>query len=157
MEELLQKVLQQQEEIILQLNALSEMLQKNSSPSVVSAERSATNLEIIISKYLRDLTVPANLKGYYYLRTAIIMAIENPNLRKRTIISIYYVIAEKYNTTPAKIERDIRYTIKRAWLRTSYELIENIFSYTSNSKKGIPTNAEFIFSIADHIQLHHLS
>ncbi|MBP5427391.1 MAG: sporulation transcription factor Spo0A [Clostridiales bacterium] len=106
-----------------------------------------------VTNIMCALGVPAHIKGYRYLREAIITVIEDINILNSITKSLYPAIAQKYNTTPSRVERSIRHAIEVACQRGQIEVMENIFGYTINSGKGKPTNSEFIAMIADKLRL----
>ncbi|TZE83435.1 sporulation transcription factor Spo0A [Calorimonas adulescens] len=115
--------------------------------------REEPNLEILVTNVIHEVGIPAHIKGYIYLRDAIIMVIENMDLLGAVTKELYPAIAKKYNTTPSRVERAIRHAIEVAWGRGKIETIDNIFGYTIQKNKGKPTNSEFIAMIADKLRL----
>jgi two-component system response regulator (stage 0 sporulation protein A) len=111
------------------------------------------NLETKITKIIQEIGVPAHIKGYLYLREAIHMVIEDMDYLGAVTKELYPNVAEKFNTTPSRVERAIRHAIEVAWNRGKIDTIDNIFGYTVNNNKGKPTNSEFIALIADKIRL----
>jgi len=111
------------------------------------------NLQISITKILHELGIPSHIKGYQYLREAIMMVINDIDVINQITKSLYPQIAYKYNTTPSRVERAIRHAIEVAWGRGQQEAVENIFGYTISASKGKPTNSEFIAMIADKLRL----
>lgn len=112
---------------------------------------SKRNLEKIATNYLREIGVPTHLKGYYYLRDAIVMGIIDGEYFEMITKRMYPDIAKKHNTTPSRVERAIRHAIEVTWNRGNIEKLEEIFAYTVSPRKGKPTNSEFITMIADSI------
>ena len=110
-------------------------------------------LEIVISDIMRQIGVPAHIKGYQYLREAIMMVVNNIDIINQITKQLYPDIAVKYHTTPSRVERAIRHAIEVAWARGQAETVENIFGYTISAAKGKPTNSEFIAMIADKLRL----
>ena len=110
-------------------------------------------IESLITKLLHELGVPANLKGYQYLRFAILSVYENMSLLNSITKSLYPMIAEEYNTTASRVERSIRNAIEVAWNRGSADILHQIFGYTVSVTKSKPTNSEFIAMLADRIHL----
>ena len=102
---------------------------------------------------MHEIGVPAHIKGYQYLREAIIMVVENIELLNGITKELYPNIAEKYGTTSSRVERAIRHAIEVAWARGKMDTIDNIFGYTVNTNRGKPTNSEFIAMIADKLRL----
>lgn len=111
------------------------------------------NLEALVTNLIHEVGVPAHIKGYQYLREAIIMVVNDIDVINQITKSLYPKIAKKYNTTPSRVERAIRHAIEVAWGRGQQEAVENIFGYTISAAKGKPTNSEFIAMIADKLRL----
>lgn len=106
-----------------------------------------------VTRMIQDLGVPANIKGYTYLRDAILIAISNPNAINSITKVLYPEVAKLNQTTPTRVERAIRHAIEVAWARGNNETAIKIFGYTVNLAKGKPTNSEFIALIADRIRI----
>ena len=115
-------------------------------------ERNVT-LKERITNIMHDLGVPAHIKGYQYLRDAIMMVIDDLEMINGVTKLLYPDIAKKYKTTSSRVERAIRHAIEVAWNRGQIEVIDEIFRYTISNGKGKPTNSEFIAMIADKIRL----
>lgn len=115
----------------------------------------STDLDTEITTLLHEIGVPAHIKGYLYIREAINMVYENIDLLGAITKILYPEIAEKYCTTPSRVERAIRHAIEVAWIRGNVEAISDIFSYTISYNKSKPTNSEFIAMIADKLRLEH--
>ena len=111
------------------------------------------SLEALVTNVIHEVGVPAHIKGYQYLREAIIMVVNDIDVINQITKSLYPKIAVKYNTTPSRVERAIRHAIEVAWGRGQQEIVENIFGYTISAAKGKPTNSEFIAMIADKLRL----
>ena len=111
------------------------------------------DLEAVVTEFIHDLGVPAHIKGYQYVRTAIMMVVENMELLNYITKQLYPVIAKKYSTTSSRVERAIRHSIEVAWSRGRPETMNRIFGYTIDTGKGKPTNSEFIAMVADRIRL----
>ena len=116
-------------------------------------EKSQDNLEALVTNIIHEVGVPAHIKGYQYLREAIIMVINDIDVINQITKSLYPKIAYKFNTTPSRVERAIRHAIEVAWGRGDQKIVENIFGYTISASKGKPTNSEFIAMIADKLRL----
>ncbi len=112
-----------------------------------------SDLEIEITNMIHEIGVPAHIKGYQYLRDAIIMVVEDMDLISAVTKELYPAIAKKNDTTPSRVERAIRHAIEVAWNRGRIETINNLFGYTVAEDKGKPTNREFIAIISDKIRL----
>lgn len=110
-------------------------------------------LEVRVTKMIHDVGVPAHIKGYQYIREAIILAISDEDMINNVTKMLYPTLAKKFNTTPSRVERAVRHAIEVAWNRGQIEMHEKIFGYTVNSNKGKPTNSEFIAMVADRIRL----
>lgn len=111
------------------------------------------DIESVVTGYIHDLGVPAHIKGYNYLRTAIIMVVGDMDLLNYITKELYPEIAKAYQTTSSRVERAIRHAIEVAWTRGKPQTMNEIFGYTINTGKGKPTNSEFIAMIADRIRL----
>lgn len=118
-----------------------------------NGEKSQDNLEALVTNIIHEVGVPAHIKGYQYLREAIIMVINDIDVINQITKSLYPKIAYKFGTTPSRVERAIRHAIEVAWGRGDQKTVENIFGYTISAAKGKPTNSEFIAMIADKLRL----
>ena len=110
-------------------------------------------LEALVTNIIHELGVPAHIKGYQYLREAIIMVIKDIDVINQITKQLYPEIARKFKTTPSRVERAIRHAIEVAWSRGQQDAVESIFGYTISAAKGKPTNSEFIAMIADKLRL----
>ena len=113
------------------------------------------DLEKDVTDMIHEIGVPADIKGYQYLREAIMMSVEDIEMLNSITKILYPSIAKKYQTTPSRVERAIRHAIEVAWSRGKMETLDSLFGYTINLGKGKPTNSEFIALIADKIRLHY--
>lgn len=109
--------------------------------------------EQVISGLMLELGIPAHLKGYQYLRTAISMCVEDMELIGSVTKLLYPDLARKYVTTDQKIERAIRNAIEVSWERGNSELFERLFGYANGIEHNRPTNSEYIASVADYVRL----
>lgn len=116
-------------------------------------EEKTANIETMVSNIIKLVGVPAHIKGYQFLRDAIIWTIEDMGLINAVTKELYPGIAKKYNTTSSRVERAIRHAIEVAWERGDIETINKLFGYTVHNNKGKPTNSEFIAMIADRLRL----
>ena len=123
------------------------------SAAISHKEISKSVLENRVTQTIHDIGVPAHIKGYQYVREAILMSIQDDDLINAVTKSLYPHLAAKFNTTPSRVERAIRHAIEVAWNRGQIEVHDKIFGYTVNSNKGKPTNSEFIAMIADRLRL----
>lgn len=112
-------------------------------------------LEDMITDIIHEIGVPAHIKGYQYLRDAIIMSVGDMDMLNSITKILYPTIAKKHQTTPSRVERAIRHAIEVAWSRGKMDTIEELFGYTVSGGKGKPTNSEFIALIADKIRLEY--
>ena len=113
------------------------------------------DLEKDVTNMIHEIGVPAHIKGYQYLREAIMMSVEDVEMLGSITKVLYPTIAGKYQTTPSRVERAIRHAIEVAWSRGKMETLDALFGYTINTGKGKPTNSEFIALIADKIRLQY--
>lgn len=128
----------------------------SSSNQLLAKPKSAPsphNLETQVTQVIHEIGVPAHIKGYQYLRDAIIMVINDMDILNSITKQLYPSIAKQYNTTPSRVERAIRHAIEVAWSRGKMDTIDMLFGYTVNNGKGKPTNSEFIALIADRLRL----
>ncbi len=113
------------------------------------------NLENRVTSMLHEIGIPAHIKGYHYLRDAIMMAVEDMDVLNAITKVLYPTVAKKYQTTSSRVERAIRHAIEVAWNRGKLDTLDELFGYTVSTGKGKPTNSEFIALIADTIQLEY--
>ena len=113
----------------------------------------ATQLEVKVTEIIHEVGVPAHIKGYQYLRSSILMAVQDMDILDSITKQLYTSIAEEYNTTPSRVERAIRHAIEVAWSRGKSDTMHELFGYTLHQGKIKPTNSEFIALIADKIRL----
>lgn len=113
------------------------------------------DLEKDVTDMIHEIGVPAHIKGYQYLREAIMMSVTDVEMLGSITKVLYPSIARKYQTTSSRVERAIRHAIEVAWSRGRMETLESLFGYTINVGKGKPTNSEFIALIADKIRLQY--
>ena len=133
-------------------SSLSEMAKEEETAVKPAA---APNLEKDVPDMIHEIGVPAHIKGYQYLREAIMMSVEDIEMLNSITKILYPTIAKKYQTTPSRVERAIRHAIEVAWSRGKMETLDSLFGYTINTGKGKPTNSEFIALIADKIRLQY--
>lgn len=127
--------------------------------SSVSAKKSSRRLplEEEVTEILHQIGIPAHIKGYLYLREAIMMVVEDIDLLGSVTKILYPGIAQRFNTTPSRVERAIRHAIEVAWSRNNIDIIKKFFGYTIKTEKGKPTNSEFIAMMADRLRLNNKS
>ncbi|HHW43914.1 sporulation transcription factor Spo0A [Desulfofundulus thermobenzoicus] len=111
------------------------------------------NMDVAVTNIIHEMGVPAHIKGYHYLRDAILAVINEVNLLGAVTKELYPMIAHKYQTTPSRVERAIRHAIELAWDRGNVEMMTKFFGYTINLERGKPTNSEFIAMVADKLRI----
>ena len=111
------------------------------------------SLEAEVTAIIHDVGVPAHIKGYQYLREAILIAVADMDVINAVTKVLYPEVAKRYNTTASRVERAIRHAIEVAWDRGDLETLQKYFGYTVSNVKGKPTNSEFIAMIADRLTL----
>lgn len=116
-------------------------------------ENTALELSTQVTSIIHEIGVPAHIKGYQYLREAILIAVEDMEVINAVTKVLYPEVARRYNTTPSRVERAIRHAIEVAWDRGDLETLQKFFGYTVSNTKGKPTNSEFIAMIADRLVL----
>ena len=121
------------------------------------AEKTEEELETDVTEMIHEVGVPAHIKGYQYLRDAIVMSVKDMDMLNSITKVLYPTIADTFQTTPSRVERAIRHAIEVAWSRGRMETLDSLFGYTINTGKGKPTNSEFIALIADKIRLRYKS
>ena len=111
------------------------------------------SIETLVTNIIHEIGVPAHIKGYQYLREAIIIAVEDMDVINAITKILYPQVAKTFQTTPSRVERAIRHAIEVAWDRGDLDTLQRFFGYTVSNTKGKPTNSEFIALIADKLQL----
>ncbi len=106
-----------------------------------------------VTAIMHELGIPAHIKGYRYLRDAIVMVVDRVDLLSKITKELYPTIADKHITTPSRVERAIRHAIEVAWDRGNMDFIQKVFGHTISQEKGKPTNSEFIAMVADRLRL----
>jgi len=115
--------------------------------------RQSDDLKVTITNIIHEIGIPAHIKGYRYLREAIILVVNRVDLLGAVTKELYPTIAEQFRTTPSRVERAIRHAIEVAWSRGNVEVLNELFGYTIHRDRGKPTNSEFIAMIADKLRL----
>ena len=113
----------------------------------------APGLEELVTSIIHEVGVPAHIKGYQYVREAIMITVENMDVINSVTKILYPEVAKRYHTSPSRVERAIRHAIEVAWDRGDLETLQKFFGYTVSNAKGKPTNSEFIAMISDRIRL----
>ena len=120
---------------------------------LTQSERESIELENQVTKVIHQIGVPAHIKGYQYLRTAIMMTINDNDVINSVTKILYPTVAKRYSTTSSRVERAIRHAIEVAWDRGDVDVLNSYFGYTIQTNRGKPTNSEFIAMIADNLRL----
>ena len=132
---------------------LAELTLEGGANVVNIRKRGGPDIEITVSEIMHELGVPAHIKGYQYLRYAIVLSVEDPKLMSSVTKVLYPTIAERFDTTASRVERAIRHAIEVAWDRGDVDVLNSYFGYTIQVSRGKPTNREFIAMIADRLRL----
>ena len=139
-----------------EISALGERITSLTQGGMTGRNAPGTeNMEIVVTDVIHQLGVPAHIKGYHYLREAILSSIEDPELLESVTKLLYPTVAKRFDTTSSRVERAIRHAIEIAWDRGNLDTLNAFFGYTVNTCKGKPTNSEFIALITDKLRLQH--
>ena len=111
------------------------------------------DLEVVVSQIMHQIGVPAHIRGYQYLREAIILSVNNNEMISSVTKILYPTVAKTFKTTPSRVERAIRHAIEVAWDRGDVDILSSYFGYTIQNERGKPTNSEFIAMISDNLKL----
>lgn len=126
----------------------------NMKPTAYNVHENVSNdIEYVITDIIHQIGIPAHIKGYHYLRTAIMLSMENDEMINSVTKLLYPTVAKKYSTTSSRVERAIRHAIEIAWDRGDVDVLNSFFGYTIHTTRGKPTNSEFIALIADKLRL----
>lgn len=118
-------------------------------------QKEANDMETKVTNVIHEIGIPAHIKGYQYLRHAIIMVVNDLDIINSITKELYPTVAKDFNTTPSRVERAIRHAIEVAWDRGDTDILNSFFGYTIANSKGKPTNSEFIAMIADKLRLEN--
>ena len=121
----------------------------------VASEPQTPDIETQVTKIIHQIGVPAHIKGYQYLRTAILMTVKDSDIINSVTKILYPSVAKQYQTTTSRVERAIRHAIEVAWDRGDVDTLNSYFGYTIQNNRGKPTNSEFIAMIADNLRLKY--
>ena len=119
----------------------------------ITDARRGPGLEVVITDIIHQIGVPAHIKGYHYLREAIMMAVNDPDIINSVTKQLYPAVAKHFSTTSSRVERAIRHAIEVAWDRGDVDVLTSYFGYTIHNTNGKPTNSEFIAMISDKLRL----
>ncbi len=145
----------------IDLNVLSQRIislsgwRNDNAPLVINKDNVTTDiqLEVLITDIIHQIGVPAHIKGYNYLRDAIMMSVKNTEMINAITKILYPTVAKRHQTTSSRVERAIRHAIEVAWDRGDIDTLDSYFGYTIHNNRGKPTNSEFIAMISDKIRL----
>lgn len=138
--------------LVTHIDSLQRMRSRSEMRGDISA---SADMEAQVTKIIHQIGVPAHIKGYQYLRTAILMTIEDNDIINSVTKVLYPTVAKKYQTTTSRVERAIRHAIEVAWDRGDIDTLNSYFGYTIQNSRGKPTNSEFIAMIADNLRLKY--
>lgn len=141
-----------------EMRALAERIMSLSGVStengiVIAKNNEGEDMEVIITDIIHQIGVPAHIKGYHYLREAIMLSVYDSEMLESVTKVLYPTVAKKFGTTSSRVERAIRHAIEIAWDRGDLDTLNSFFGYTVNTGKGKPTNSEFIALITDKLRL----
>ncbi len=141
-----------------ELNVLAQRLSElagwqTSAEVQLTSQGQGNDLEVTISDVMREIGVPAHIKGYQYLRESIVLTVKDPELMHAVTKLLYPTVAKTNHTTPSRVERAIRHAIEVAWDRGDVDVLSSYFGYTIQNSRGKPTNSEFIAMISDKLRL----
>lgn len=145
----------------LNINSLCEHIESLSShrsraiPTSGTPAPAASDMESQVTQIIHQIGVPAHIKGYQYLRTAILLTVKDSDIINSVTKILYPSVAKKYATTTSRVERAIRHAIEVAWDRGDVDTLNSYFGYTIQNNRGKPTNSEFIAMIADNLRLKY--
>lgn len=134
---------------------IGTMTRSRGSADFFMQEPTPPDIETQVTKIIHQIGVPAHIKGYQYLRTAILMTISDSDIINSVTKVLYPSVAKKYSTTTSRVERAIRHAIEVAWDRGDIDTLNSYFGYTVQNNRGKPTNSEFIAMIADNLRLKY--
>ena len=135
------------------IERLEELRGGQNARTVSPAQDGKPSIEAMVTSIIHEIGVPAHIKGYQYLREAIIIAVNDMDVINAITKVLYPQVAKAFQTTPSRVERAIRHAIEVAWDRGDLDTLQRFFGYTVSNTKGKPTNSEFIALIADKLQL----
>ena len=139
------------ERIVQLLGSASEENGKNVKTIPLGA--GGQDMELMVTEMIHQIGVPAHIKGYHYLREAILLSVEDPEVMNAVTKVLYPTVAKKFGTTPSRVERAIRHAIEVAWDRGDVDTLNSYFGYTIHNSRGKPTNSEFIAMLSDKLRL----
>ena len=132
---------------------LSDRAKTKADAKLTSGNVSMNELEFMITEIIHQIGVPAHIKGYHYLREAIMLSVKHPDMINSVTKQLYPTVAKIFDTTSSRVERAIRHAIEVAWDRGDVDTLNSYFGYTIQSDRGKPTNSEFVAMISDKLRL----
>jgi len=139
--------------LAIKIHELARVQNRPSVQRMASRKFADSNLEVTITEIIHQIGVPAHIKGYHYLRYAIMTAVEHPDIINAVTKQLYPSVAKEFDTTSSRVERAIRHAIEVAWDRGDVEILNSYFGYTIHNSRGKPTNSEFIAMISDKLRI----
>lgn len=139
--------------LVDRIREIRDSLQQLKQNTGRNRQKAEVNMEAMVTSIIHEIGVPAHIKGYQYLREAIMIAVDDMDVINAITKVLYPQVAKTFSTTPSRVERAIRHAIEVAWDRGDIETLQRFFGYTVSNTKGKPTNSEFIALIADKLQL----
>ena len=146
------------ESLCLHISSLAENRKRPASPDAAEASKNGDktqDIETQVTRIIHQIGVPAHIKGYQYLRAAILLTVRDSDMINSVTKVLYPSVAKKYSTTTSRVERAIRHAIEVAWDRGDVDTLNSYFGYTIQNNRGKPTNSEFIAMIADNLRLKY--
>lgn len=134
---------------------IENLMPSSCGASLDDGDFASGELEVQVTKIIHQIGVPAHIKGYQYLRTAILLTVNDSDIINSVTKILYPTVAKKYQTTTSRVERAIRHAIEVAWDRGDVDVLNSYFGYTIQNNRGKPTNSEFIAMIADNLRLKY--
>ena len=138
-------------ERIHEMTAIDSQLRQNAQ------RRQEVNIEAMVTSIIHEIGVPAHIKGYQYIRTAITMVYDNPEIVGAITEELYPELADRFDTTVSRVERAIRHAIEVSWNRGDWDLMDDIFGHSVDVDKAKPTNSEFIVTLADKLRMEFIN
>ncbi len=137
------------------IRSIADRRREDLPAAVIHEVEKGPDIESQVTQIIHQIGVPAHIKGYQYLRTAILLTIQDSDIINSVTKVLYPSVAKKYSTTTSRVERAIRHAIEVAWDRGDVDTLNSYFGYTIQNNRGKPTNSEFIAMIADNLRLKY--
>ena len=136
-------------------NLIGAVTRRQNVPAVRPKSGSSDDMEVVVTEIIHQIGIPAHIKGYHYLREAILLSYGDSEMLESVTKLLYPTVAKQFSTTASRVERAIRHAIETAWDRGDLDTIQKLFGYTVSVGKGKPTNSEFIALITDNLRLRY--